>query len=75
MKPGNWLVESETTTSDGTTEAWITFETGVARGIGHVRLEGDHCVTLLTTVTELKGHEERRGATREKGVEHGAFKH
>ena len=30
-----------------------------ARGFGHVRLKGEECWTLLTTMTELKGHEEQ----------------
>ena len=30
--------------------------------------------TLLTVMTELKGHEEKKGPAREKGVEHGARK-
>ena len=62
------------TAADGLTEGWFTFETAVARGKGHVRLAGDRCFTLLTTITELKGHEERRGETRELGVEPGAVR-
>ena len=44
-------------------------------GIGHLRLKGDRCLTLLTTMLELKGHEEPAGAARATGVKHGAFKH
>ena len=54
--------------------AWFTFETAVARGIGHLRLKDGKGYTLLTTITELKGHEEKRGATREKGIVHGAIR-
>ena len=43
----------------------------VARGEGHIRLKGDKCWTLLTAMSSLKGHEEKAGPTREKGVEHG----
>ena len=32
------------------------------------------CWTLLTTMAELKGHEERTGPRRAKGVEHGAIR-
>ena len=39
---------------------------------GHLRLKDGKGYTLLTTMTELKGHEERRGATRETGIVHGA---
>ena len=73
-KPRNWQVEGEANEADGVTDAWITFETEVARGKGHIRLQGDKCWTLLTTMTELKGFEEAKGPTRPKGVEHGAFK-
>ena len=70
--PSNWQVRGEATEADGVTDAWITFETAVARGEGHIRLQGDKCWTLLTAMTELKGHEEPRGGNRPKGVEHGA---
>ncbi len=73
-KPGNWALEGEATHADGVTEGWITFETQSARGKGHIRLKGDKCWTLLTTMVELKGHEEKKGPTRENGVAHGAFK-
>ncbi len=73
VQPNQWKIEGEATSADGVTEAWITFETAVARGKGHVRLKGDKCWTLLTTTTELKGYEEKRGTTREQGVAHGAF--
>jgi putative flavoprotein involved in K+ transport len=71
VQPSHWAVEGEATDSDGVTDAWITFETAVARGRGHIRLKGDLCWTLLTTMTELKGFEEKHGPTRPKGVEHG----
>jgi putative flavoprotein involved in K+ transport len=35
---------------------------------------GDTGWTLLTTLQELKGHEERRGANRVRGVEHGTVR-
>lgn len=53
-------------------EGWFTFETDVARGKGHVRLRDGKGHTVLTTMAELKGHEEKRGKTREKGIVHGA---
>jgi putative flavoprotein involved in K+ transport len=71
-KPSNWQLEGEATEAGGVTEAWITFETAVARGYGHLRLMGGKCWTLLTTMTELKGFEEAKGPTRERGVVHGA---
>ncbi len=74
VKPHTWRVEGEATHADGLTEAWITFETSVARGYGQIRLKGDRCWTLLTTMKELIGHEEKNGERRVKGAEHGAAK-
>ena len=54
--------------TNGITEAWITFETDVARGYGHVRLKDGRIWTLLTTMSELKGHEEPLGSARPLGV-------
>ena len=70
--PTAWAIEGDATEAGGVTEAWITFETGVARGYGHLRLMGGKCWTLLTTMTELKGFEEAKGTTRDSGVVHGA---
>jgi len=74
VQAGAWTIEGEATEADGVTEAWFTFETAVARGRGHMRLRGEQCWTLLTTMTELKGHEEKKGANRISGVRHGAEK-
>ena len=74
VAPDVWRVDGDATEAGDGTEAWITFETAVARGRGHVRLKGDHCWTLLTTMVELKGHEERAGERRDAGVEHGAIR-
>jgi putative flavoprotein involved in K+ transport len=61
----------EPTASDGVVEAWIGFETTAGRGRGHLRLTGEGAFTFLTTLYELKGHEEPLGTTRPKGAEHG----
>ncbi|WP_210493249.1 NAD(P)/FAD-dependent oxidoreductase [Patulibacter sp. SYSU D01012] len=58
--------------ADGVTEAWIAFETATGRGKGHLRLKDGRAWTLLTTLQELKGHEEPRGERRPMGAEHGA---
>lgn len=75
-KPVAWQLDGDASSADGIIEGWITFETKVARGKGHIRLKGNKCWTLLTTMRELKGHEEKNGAhdTRETGVEHGSSK-
>ena len=74
VKPSGFTIVGDATELDGVTDAWFDFETEVARGHGHVRLRGGKCWTLLTTMVELKGHEEPRRTARPKGVEHGAFK-
>ncbi|NNG39468.1 NAD(P)/FAD-dependent oxidoreductase [Flexivirga sp. ID2601S] len=63
------------TEADGVIEGWLAFETGVGRGKGHLRLKADddgqlRGWTLLTTLRELKGHEEGLGERRPQGVEH-----
>ncbi len=77
VKPSGWaLAEGETATEDGgIVTAWITFETEVARGYGLVRLKDGLIWTLLTTMVELKGHEETLGYERPFGAKHGAGKH
>ena len=73
VKPGNWRVADDevATEAGGVTEAWIAFETEVARGYGLIRLKDDLIWTLLTTMVELKGHEEKAGFTRPLGAMHG----
>ncbi len=61
--------------ADAVVSAFIEFETAVGRGNGHLRLKdeggADRAWTLLTTLQELKGHEERKGAGRVLGAVHG----
>ena len=75
VKPSNFVLSGEATEADGIVDAWFTFDTAVSRGLGHVRLKagdgGDQAWTLLTTMVELKGHEEHKGERRMKGAEHG----
>ncbi|UCI23174.1 NAD(P)/FAD-dependent oxidoreductase [Mesorhizobium sp. B2-8-5] len=72
-KPTGWAVAKgeEANEDGGVITAWITFETGVARGFGLVRFKGDLIWTLLTTMAELKDHEEKAGFTRPLGAKHG----
>ncbi len=72
-KPSHWrIAEGENVSeSDGLIEGWISFETEVARGFGHIRLKNGKIWTLLTTMAELKGHEEKSGFTRPLGAKHG----
>ena len=73
VKPRDWRVaEGETATeADGLMEAWISFETEIARGYGLIRVKDGLIWTLLTTMVELKGHEEKAGFTRPLGAKHG----
>jgi putative flavoprotein involved in K+ transport len=76
--PRGFRTSEEPTEADGAITAWFEFETAVGRGRGLVRLvdEGGttKAWTFLTTLYELKGHEEPRGPARPKGAEHGANK-
>lgn len=57
--------------NDGVIDGWFSFETQVARGYGHIRIKNGLIWTLLTTMSELKGHEEPKGLNRPMGAEHG----
>ena len=59
------------TSGNGVTEGWLVLETETGRGIGHIRMKDGKIWTLLTTLHELKGHEEPRGIRRPMGAEHG----
>ncbi|MGY1828005.1 flavin-containing monooxygenase [Blastococcus sp. SYSU DS0541] len=76
--PRGFTVDEPPEEADGVTTAWFAFETAVGRGRGLVRLveeDGEaRAWTLLTTLSELKGHEEPRGPARPMGAEHGANK-
>ena len=73
-QPSHWQMVGNATHEDGIVAGWFTFETAVARGKGYLRLRDGKCWTLLTTMLELKGHEEQRGSNRSLGVQHGVVK-
>jgi len=72
-KPRQWEIAAgeRATEANGVTEAWISFETELARGFGLIRLKNGQIWTLLTTMVELKGHEEKAGFARPLGARHG----
>lgn len=75
VDPRGFRLSEPAATADGVTTAWFEFETAVGRGRGLVRLvdeDGPKAWTFLTTLYELKGHEEPRGVRRPMGAEHGA---
>ena len=71
VQPSNFEIVGEANEADGVTDGWFNFETAVGRGHGQLRIVGGKAFTFLTTLVELKGHEEAKGVTREMGVEHG----
>ena len=58
----------------GIVECFLDLSSGIGRGKGYVRLKGGKAWTLLTTLEELQGHEEKRGEQRILGTRHGAHK-
>jgi len=75
VAPSNWQLDGEATEEAGVISCWISFETRLARGYGQLRLRDGRAWTLLTTMRELKGFEEKRGDTRPLGAHHGIEKH
>ena len=74
VKPSGFRVASgESADNSGEVQqAWIDFDTATGRGHGHIRIRNGKIWTLLTTLRELKGHEEHFGTTRRNGADHGA---
>ncbi|WP_407342878.1 NAD(P)-binding domain-containing protein [Pengzhenrongella phosphoraccumulans] len=70
VRPEKWALAEDATGTADEAEAWVTFETAQARGYAHLRLRNGLCWTLLTTMRELKGFEERSGVRRDQGVSH-----
>ncbi|MEW5809491.1 MAG: NAD(P)/FAD-dependent oxidoreductase [Actinomycetota bacterium] len=73
--PSGFRTREEPVQDGDVVSAFIQFETGTGRGTGHLRIRSDggedKAWTLLTALQELKGHEERKGATRVLGAVHG----
>lgn len=77
VDPSGFRLTEPAATADGVTTAWFEFETAVGRGRGLVRIvdeDGPKAWTFLTTLYELKGHEEPLRTRRPMGAEHGANK-
>ncbi len=78
VDPSGFVLAEPADEADGVVTAWFDFETAVGRGRGLVRLveeDGDlKAWTFLTTMHELKGHEEPRSERRPMGAQHGAAK-
>lgn len=70
VRPSGWEVEGEPATTDGVTECWVRFETSAGTGWGYLRLRDGKAWTLLTTLQDLRGFEEKKGPRRDRGVVH-----
>lgn len=77
--PGSFEATETPTEDDGVVTAFLSFDTSTGRGEGILRLrqaadgsDRDEAWTLLTTLQELKGHEEPRGTGRVLGAVHGS---
>jgi putative flavoprotein involved in K+ transport len=69
--PGAFILHEEVSDVGGVAEGFFGFETAKGKCIGHLRLKGDLCWTLLTSLEELKGFGEKKGRARVMGAEHG----
>ncbi|MCR8722715.1 flavin-containing monooxygenase [Frigidibacter sp. ROC022] len=70
--PSDWKRSGPAEQTEDGAAAWITFETATAWGTGRVTIRDGLCHILLTTMEDLKGHEDPRGRRRPKGIEHRA---
>ncbi|KAL2635554.1 hypothetical protein R1flu_007033 [Riccia fluitans] len=70
----HWEIDGTATESGGVVEAAIRFENPIARCRGYLRLREGKCWVIVTTLWQLKGHEEQAGPFRPPGVVCGAVK-
>ncbi|MCT2360929.1 NAD(P)/FAD-dependent oxidoreductase [Kocuria marina] len=70
VDPHDWQLAEPASGTAENAEAWLNFMTAAGRGWAHLRLVEGRCWTLLTTLQELTGHEEKKGPRRELGVTH-----
>ncbi len=72
--PHAFALEHESMEAEDLVEGWFSFETALARCKGHIRLKGGKAWTLLTSMEELKGFEEKKGPARVLGAQHGVHR-
>lgn len=60
VRPANWRIDDEDLAQQEgpISQGFIRFETHVAQGYGYIRVRNGRIFTFLTTMEELKGHEE-----------------
>lgn len=70
VQPGSWALDEsvQPRSEGGVTEGFLTFRTRVAHGAGYVRLRDGKVWTLLTTMQDIKGHEEPGSLVRPWGL-------
>ena len=70
VQPEGWTLDDsvEPRSEGGVTEGFIRFGTAVAHGYGYVRVRDGKIWTLLTTMQDLKGHEEPGALSRPWGL-------
>jgi putative flavoprotein involved in K+ transport len=74
VQPGGRVIDEQAAASDernGVLTIWLRFETAVGRGRAIAGLRNGRCWSLLTTMYELKGFEEKSRHHRIRGAEHG----
>ncbi len=69
VKPAAWRPSGPAREMDGVVEGGFSFETGIGRGTGILRLKDGLCWTIMTTLVDLKGHEEAVRHRRPIGLE------
>ena len=70
--PTGWRITEPPEREGDHTHVWLAFETASAHGIGRVTLRDGKAITLMTAMSDIKGHEEPRGVKRPKGIVHKA---
>ncbi|MEO4001971.1 NAD(P)/FAD-dependent oxidoreductase [Mesorhizobium sp. CAU 1732] len=70
--PSSWQVTDVSGGGSAPVQAWFKFRTAAGEGSGIFTLEDGRCVTILTTLQSLAGHEEPLRSRRPMGVRHGA---
>ena len=75
VKPTAWRVSGPAREVDCVVEGEFCFETKSGRGTGILRLKDGRCWTILTTLVELKGHEETVRHRRPIGLAVNEYRH
>lgn len=68
--PSSWRLAGPPERSGADLHADIAFETQTARGFGRLTLRDGKARTLLTMISDIKGHEEPHGPRRPLGTVH-----